>query len=220
MCLWPIRRNLRMVRVAVTMSLIALHLVMKAPVWWLISRIDLTGSSSSFHRAALVDQFIQHFGSWWLIGTNEAATWGYDLWDQQNEYVGVGETGGLLALILFIVMIKRACAWLGNARKKVDGQRKEALVWFMGASLFSTLVGFFGINYYDQVKVGWFLLLAIISVATSSIMQVNNSDGPQDVGKSLESFPSVPASSGIDWTQVVLHGDEGLRIHQIGRAHV
>ena len=91
-------------------DLVCLHLVMKAPVWFLIARIDLTGGSSGYHRAELVDQFINHFRDWWLVGTQDAATWGYDLWDQQNQYVSVGETGGLLALWMFIAMIARACA--------------------------------------------------------------------------------------------------------------
>ena len=49
-------------------DLVALHLVMKAPVWALIAHIDLTGSSSGYHRYMLVDNCIRHFSDWWLLG--------------------------------------------------------------------------------------------------------------------------------------------------------
>ena len=51
---------------------------MKAPVWALIARVDLTGSSSSYQRYQLVDMTIRHFGAWWLIGTPDYVNWGSD----------------------------------------------------------------------------------------------------------------------------------------------
>lgn len=170
LCLWPLRRRLRTIRWALVILLISLHLVMKAPVWMLIARVDLTGSSGGYHRAQLVDLFIRHFSDWWLIGTKDTADWGFDIWDAQNEYVNVGETGGLLAFILFITMISRTCAQIGNARKLCEDRRQEWFVWFFGAALFSNLVAFFGVNYFDQSKVSWFLLLAMISAATAPIL--------------------------------------------------
>lgn len=170
LCFWPLRRRLRTIRWALVILLISLHLVMKAPVWMLIARVDLTGSSSGYHRAQLVDQFIRHFGDWWMIGTKDTINWGEDIWDAQNEYVSVGETGGLLAFVLFIAMISRVCARIGNARKLCEDRSREWFVWFFGAALFSNLVAFFGVNYFDQSKVGWFALLAMISAATAPIL--------------------------------------------------
>lgn len=170
-CLWPLRKNLRTVRRVLVVVLVSLHLVMKAPVWFLIARVDLTGSSSGYHRAELVDQFIRHFSDWWLIGIEDVASWGWDLWDTQNQYVNVGETGGLLALIFFIVMISRACARIGNARRQVEGDEREWLMWFLGAAVFANVVAFFGVDYFDQSKVAWFMLLAIISAVTAPILQ-------------------------------------------------
>jgi hypothetical protein len=168
-CLWPIRKQMRTLRRILVITLIALHLAMKAPVWFLIARIDLTGSSSGYHRAELVDQFIRHFSEWWLIGTNNAGNWGWDLWDQQNQFVNVGEAGGLLALILFIVVIKQAYSRIGTSRRSLERTNREWQMWFLGAALFSNLVSFFGANYYDQSKVTWFILLAMIIAATSAI---------------------------------------------------
>ena len=43
--LWPIRRRMRLLRWAIVITLVSLHMVMKAPVWHLISRIDISGGS-------------------------------------------------------------------------------------------------------------------------------------------------------------------------------
>jgi len=41
LCAWPLRRHMRLVRWAFVLTLISLHMVMKAPVWFLIARIDI-----------------------------------------------------------------------------------------------------------------------------------------------------------------------------------
>jgi hypothetical protein len=167
LCLWTIRKRMRTVRWGIVAALTGLAVVMKAPVWFVIAHIDLTGSSSGYHRAALVDQFINHFRDWWLIGTSNSANWGWDMWDQQNQYVNIGESGGLLAFIFFILVIVRGFRMLGNARKSVDGKSSEEwLFWCLGCSLFANVVAFFGVNYFDQSKVGWFTLLAMIAAVS------------------------------------------------------
>lgn len=171
MALWPIRKKMKMVRWGIVATLLGLQLVMKAPFWFVIAHIDLTGGSSGYHRAELIDQFINHFRDWWLIGTKDAGTWAYDMWDQQNQYVGIGEAGGLVALVFFIAMICHAYAKVGTARRLVQGARKEWFLWLMGAAFFSNLVAFFGVNYFDQVKMVWFALLAMISATTAAIMK-------------------------------------------------
>lgn len=165
-CLWPLRKKMKMVRTGLVVALVGLHLVMKAPVWFLIARIDLTGSSSSYHRAELIDQFINHFGSWWLIGTKDAATWGWDMWDAQNMYVSVGEAGGLAALVFYILVISRTFARLGDARKRARTKNQEWLMWFLGAALFANVVAFFGVNYFDQSRMAWFALISMICACT------------------------------------------------------
>jgi hypothetical protein len=171
-CLWPIRKKMRTVRWGIIFGLVALQLAMKVPFWWAIGHVSLVGGSSSWHRAAIVDQFIMHFTSWWLIGTKDVGSWGFSMWDAQNEFVSVGETGGLAAFVLFIMVISRSFGRLGAARKAIEGDTKqEWTMWLLGAALFSHIVGFFGVNYFDQTKFGWFLLLVMISTATAPILQ-------------------------------------------------
>jgi hypothetical protein len=175
--LWPLRKEMRVVRWGIVIAICALAAVMKAPVWFVIAHIDLTGGSSGYHRAELIDQFLRHFSDWWLYGTNESGKWAYDMWDQQNQYVAIGEAGGLAAITLFIVLISKTIARLGNARKLVDGDKAtEWLLWLLGASLFANIVGFFGANYFDQSKVVWFMLLAMIMAVTAPILAGKTSE--------------------------------------------
>jgi len=170
--LWRMRKKMRALRWGIVLGLVALQLVMKAPVWFLIARVDLVGGSQSYHRAELVDQFVRHFWDWWLIGTRSTGFWGWGLWDAQNQFVLVGETGGLLAFILFIAVISRSFARLGNARKIVEGELpKEWFLWLLGTALFSHVVAFFGVNYFDQAKFSWFALLAMIIAATAPVLE-------------------------------------------------
>jgi hypothetical protein len=169
-CMWALRKHMRVVRWGIAGALVALHLVMKAPVWFLIAHIDLTGGSSSDHRAHLVDLFIRHIGDWWLLGTNANLNWGWDMWDTANQYVEEGYGGGLAAFLCFLGLIAMGFSRVGRARKRAQGNRRqEWYFWLLGAALFANVVAFFGISYHDQTQIVWFALLAMISAATISI---------------------------------------------------
>src|ERR1700730_1474509 len=172
-CAWPFRRSMRLVRWGIVAGIVALSLVMKAPVWFLIQHIDVVGGSSGYHRAMLVNDFIMHFPDWWLMGTSENARWGFNMWDLCNQYVAEGQLGGLATFICFIAMICMAFSRIGTARKAVEGDRdKEWFFWLLGATLFSHTVAFFGISYFDQTRVSWFILLAMILTAAAPYLAV------------------------------------------------
>ena len=169
--MWPMRKKMKTIRMGLVGVLVVLQLVMKAPIWFLIAHIDLTGSSSSYQRAELIDQFVNHFSNWWLMGTNDAATWGWDMWDAQNMYVSVGEAGGLAALIFYILVVSRSFARLGDARKQENSIKREWLFWLLGAALFAHVVSFFGVNYFDQVRMAWFALISMICACTVPMLK-------------------------------------------------
>jgi len=200
--LWPIRKHMRTVRWGLVIGLVLLHMAMKAPVWFIIAHIDLTGGSSGYHRAELVDQFIRHFSDWWLIGTKDAANWGWDMWDQQNQYINVGEGGGLAALVLYIMMISRTCGRLGTARKRIEGSSGEWSLWLIGAAVFANLVGFFGVNYFDQARLGWFMLLAMASAATAPILQARTKKS-DDVAVPVSAVPASADEGKVLWQPVI-----------------
>jgi len=168
---WPFRNRMRIVRWGVVIMLIALHLVMKAPVWMLIARVDLIAGNSGYHRAMLIDQCIRHFTDWWLIGTNAAGTWGWDMWDTSNQFVQEAENGGLVTFIFFVLIIARSFSKIGKARKIVQNDRQqEQFMWFLAVTLFTNCVCFFGISYFDHTKFMWFTFLAIVVAATAPIL--------------------------------------------------
>ncbi len=166
--LWPIRKKMRWVRWGIVTTIVGLQIVMKADVWWLIARVDVTGSSTGWDRAALLDNTIKHFSEWWLIGTDNNPNWGFNMWDLCNWFVAQAVQGGLLTFVLFVLVISYAFKRLGRARRAAEGDfRKGFLIWAVGAALFSQVCSFFGTSYYDQTTISWFALLAMISAITS-----------------------------------------------------
>ena len=171
--LWPLRKRMSIIRWGLALTLVALHLVMKAPVWHLISRVDLTGSSSSWHRYTLVNQTILHFSDWWLLGYKYYDQWDWDMWDTSNLFVAAALTGGLVTLILVIAVFQRSFGAIGKARKRVSGDRtQEWFLWCLGSALFACIVSCFGIAFLYQSQMFLFALLAFITVATSEAKRV------------------------------------------------
>jgi hypothetical protein len=197
-CAWPIRRHMRAVRWGLVAALIALNMIMKAPVWFIIQHIDVVGGSSGYHRAMLVNDFIVHFRDWWLMGTTENARWGFNMWDMCNQFVAEGQVGGLATFLCFLAMICICFSRIGTARKTVEGDRdKEWYFWLFGAALFSHVVGFFGISYFDQTRFSWFALLAMIVTATAAYLP-EKVRSPRAVrlpaARPAASYARVPAS--------------------------
>ena len=167
MCIWPLRKSMRMLRWAVVVLLVVLHMVMKAPVWALISRFDFQGGSG-YHRYVLVDTFINHFWDWCVIGYRYPEQWGWYTGDQANEYIFQGETGGLLTLALFLLIITRSFGRLGKARRAAGSDSAAARrLWALGCVLFAHCLALIGIDYFDQSSVNLYLLLAMISATTA-----------------------------------------------------
>jgi len=165
--LWPLRRHTTVIRRGFALMLVGLHLVMHGPVWSLIARVDVTGSSSGYHRYYLVDNCIRHFSDWWLFGYKDYDKWGFMMFDCCNQFVVQAVNGGLLALVAYIAVFSRSFGAIGKARKKVEGDRgREWFLWCLGSALFSIVVAHFGINYPAMMEIGLFTLWTVISVAT------------------------------------------------------
>lgn len=160
LCLWPIRGMMRILRWGIVAVLVSLQMVMKAPVYHLITRVRISGDS--YHRYALIHESVLHFWDWWLIGTKSTVSWGWDMWDTANQYVATSINGGLLSLILLMVMIVYGFKYLGRARKAAPDKRNALFFWALGSALFAYCMAFFGISLWDQSVVEWYALLAII----------------------------------------------------------
>lgn len=176
LCMWPMRKLTRVFRWGIVVALVGLDIVMKAPIWALIARADVIGGSSGYHRYMLVDNFIRHFGTWWLLGTKINGQWGFDMWDLANQYIAVGEVYGLVPLICFVALIVFGFRYLGKARKGAENKRDQLFLWAIGSALFANAVAFFGISYFDQSQVAWYALLAMIAAATGPYLMRPNAE--------------------------------------------
>jgi hypothetical protein len=207
-CLWPIRRSMQLLRRGLSFTLIALHMVMKAPVWFLIARVDIIGGSASFDRANLIDTCVRHFSAWWLYGTHDTGNWGWSMWDLSDQFVSVAETGGLLAIILFIAVISRSFGRLGKARKALAAAKKDEWgPWFLGAAVFANILAYFGVSYFDQTVVSWYVLLSVIVVVTSQKLpeEIREPALWESVSSPLLAEVGSDSAESIWWTPEGLH---------------
>jgi hypothetical protein len=166
--MWPQRRWLRAIRWGCLATLIILQFIMKAPVWFLIARADIFGGSTGWHRAALIDAAVKHFGDWWLIGIKDTGVWTRQLADVTNAYIWAGVQGGVLSMALFILIIVLCFRDIGRAVKAMRETctiSERLCVWALGCSLFAHALNYLSITYFDQNFVNWFLLLAMIATA-------------------------------------------------------
>jgi hypothetical protein len=201
LCMWPLRGHMREFRWSIVAALLGLALVMKAPVWFLLARIDLVGGSSGYHRALLVDQTIRRFGEWWLFGASNNQSWGFDMWDTQNQFVTEAVRGGLLALVLSMAILSRCFGRVGTARKLLEARPAEAWqVWTLGALITTHVVAFFGSNYFDQSRFWWYLTLAIIAASTAPVLAKSATTGLPE----WESGPDEPSrrQEESEWFQI------------------
>lgn len=165
--LWPLRRHMRIIRWGMVLSLIPLQLMMNNPVWHVIGRLDFLGGNA-WDRERLVDNFLRHFGDWWLLGVKSTEDWGWSMWDLSNQFVSVGAEHGLFPLICFLFILVYAFRYVGVSRRASEGKSSEEFFfWALGAALFSHIAAFFGVAYFDQTRVAWYALLAVIPVVTA-----------------------------------------------------
>ena len=167
---FPLRAKMRTVRWSLLGVLVGLHLVMNAPVWHLISRIDLVGGSTGWHRYNLIDQAIRRFGEWALLGTNSTAHWGHALGDVANQYVLTGTRGGFVSLALMIALLSLAYRDVGRLVRRNRRSRTRLIAsWALGVSLFAHTLMFVAVSYFGQMTMAWYLQLALIG----SLVQVS-----------------------------------------------
>jgi hypothetical protein len=172
--LWSVRESMSWVRRGATVFIVLLALVMKAPIWYLLSRIsDITGGDG-YHRSVLLDVAFQNLGKWWFAGMRllDTSAWlpytntNTGAVDLTNNFLAFGITAGLGSMLLLITLLvqgfKQIGRALGNLRSHND-KALEYLYWGLGVMLGVHLFNWFGIVYWDQSNLIWFLHLAIVS---------------------------------------------------------
>jgi hypothetical protein len=170
--MWPFRKKMRAVRWGILACVLALHMVMKAPVWALIGRLSEVFGGHGYDRVELIDAVLSHFGEWWLIGTKYTAHWGptvlvyeTNMVDITSQYILVGIEGGLLTMSLFIAIIAYSFRGIGRAIYAAEGQSAftRICLWSMGVALWGHTASFFSVSYFSQLVIIWYMFLSMIS---------------------------------------------------------
>ncbi len=160
------RDSMSFVRWSAVAMLVVLQLMMKAPVYHLISRIDLVGGSTGWHRYYLIDQFVHRWSEWFLVGTPSTAHWGRGLFDVTNQYVLEAVRGGFLAFASFLAVIVVAFMAVSRACKAARSVRPHlAAGWGIGVAIFAHCVMFLAVSYFGQIVLLWQLSLALAASA-------------------------------------------------------
>jgi hypothetical protein len=188
---WPLRAYTRAVRIGFVFAVILLALAMKAPVWYLIARVNPMGGHG-YDRAFLISATIAHFSEWWLVGTTANPAWGGSAWDTCNEFITQAISGGVGLLALFTLLLTRSFALIGKAIRRYGSNPYAWMYWCIGCTLFAHLIAFLGVDYFDMIGDWWYLFLAMITIAvarTPSTLPVNV---PRRVQRAWES--ELPAA--------------------------
>lgn len=193
---FALRQHMRAVRWGVLLTLVGLHFSMKAPVWHLISRVDIIGGSTGWHRYNVIQQAIDHVREWWLLGSLSTGHWGWGLYDITNQFVLEGVRGGMLTLAIFVAMIALSFACIGRLRALSEGNKRVlALSWALGVALFVHCVNFIGVSYFGQIIVTWYLLLAMIGSLTPVVAPTSVKHGVSASRPRVHRMGGAPVSS-------------------------
>ena len=148
---------------ALAVLLFFLHLVMNKPVWHLISRIDLIGGSTGWHRYHLIDQAIKHISQWAILGTSDTRSWGRGLQDITNQYILEGVRGGLITLVLFIAFLIVAIKGTYRTSLSTPDQNWKIFSWAICASLCVHAFSFLAVSYFGQAMMLLYINFALAS---------------------------------------------------------
>ena len=179
LALWKVQKWMRVFVWLGLAAIVVLQIVMNDPVYFLIARIDITGGSTGWHRAALIQSAIYHLDEWWLAGTDYTRHWmptgiyaSQTQADITNHILQMGVWGGLPLVFLLIGVLVAAFSIVSKALKlnKNASRDQRFLVWTLGAILFGHVANFFSISYYDQSIVYYYLLLAGVALYHSKVI--------------------------------------------------
>ncbi|MBI3853206.1 MAG: hypothetical protein HY298_23395 [Verrucomicrobia bacterium] len=196
--LWRWRTRMRQIKTGVVLGIVGLALVMKAPIWYLIARIDFTGGSTGYHRAELITQAVDHLGDWWLVGTDYTRDWmPYGIaWSQNavditNYFLQMGVIGGLPLMLAFIAVLFKAFQLLGRRMSAMRRERDPAefVLWCAGAALFAHCVTFFSITYFDQTYVFLFFVIGAVPGLVAGRKRYPVKVSPSSVNEEADSTP-------------------------------
>lgn len=186
--LWLRRSWLPAVRWGAVVAYIGLEIIMSRPAYYLMSMIDLTGSSTSWYRSRLIESAFERLSEWWLFGTDRTFHWMPNPLTERhsditNYYILVGVMGGLLAMILLVAIFWLSFIFVGRAiRTSSTDVNGDFVIWCLGAGLFSHAITGISVAYFDQSMAFIWLNVGLIS-SLYSLTACAGSDPTQRTSK-------------------------------------
>lgn len=184
--LWRWRRFVPVLRVAFVIFYFICEMIMTRPAYFLLERIDLTGSSTGYHRAAIIEAGVTHLNEWWAGGTDYTrhwmpygVSWSENHVDITNHYLFYGVDGGLGVMLLFIGAVWTAFKYVGQSlRLRSNAPLSETFfIWTVGAGMFAQAATMISVAYFEQSVLFLYLTLAVIcSLHANSVAIAQNSD--------------------------------------------
>jgi hypothetical protein len=177
--LWRWRYFTGQMRIAIVVAYMILSLMMTDPAYYIIARIDLTGSSTGWHRAKLIEMGIAHLNEWWLGGTDytrhwmpTGVSWSQDHTDITNYYLKMGVIGGLPLMGLLIAALSFGFQYIGQSLRlsQQEPWEQRFMIWSVGAALLSHVATCISVSYFDQSYIFLFVNLALIGSLRSAIL--------------------------------------------------
>lgn len=182
---WIARKNMSMVRRGLVGLIVLLAAVMKAPVWYLPAKFSSFAGGDGWHRSYLLEVAIQNLDKWWLAGMSIVETQNWFPYHREasggaditNQFLSFGLSAGLVAMALLTFLLIRGFQSLGKAMAAVrsgvsEASDREFLLWGLGVMLLVHVVTWFGVIYFDQIYVIWFMQLAAISSVSQLAAEV------------------------------------------------
>lgn len=171
---WILRERMRMIRWGFGACFAILALVMKAPVYYILTRVSSVTGGDGWHRSYLFDVALKNFEKWGFAGMPVAETGSWFPYhlpsgdgDITNQFLRLGIQAGIGAIVLFTILLFRSFQILGQAAAALRSQGQslysEHLLWGLGVALAVHIVNWLGITYFDQFSALWMLQLATIS---------------------------------------------------------
>ena len=183
--LFLFRSQIRTIQISVLVALMVLQIFMNAPVWHLISRINLTGGSTGWHRYHLIDQAVARVFEWGLLGVRSTAHWGTGLGDVTNQYILEGVRGGLLGMGLFIAFGWKLFSMVGTRIKEGANREVQWRYWLCGTALFVHAVSFLAVSYFGQMAAAFFFCcgatVSLAAIPRTETTLVTSYNKPTDV---------------------------------------
>jgi hypothetical protein len=202
--LWPLRRHMSAIRWGTLAALVVLHFVREKPVWHLIGRLSSITGGTGYHRYALIDAAVNHFGEWWLLGIESTSHWTqYHATDITNQYILEGVRGGLATLLAFVALLVIAFRSVGRSlahARALDANAAERrrlawLAWGLGVALASHAVAFIAVSYFGQLQNILFMQLAMIPCLEVALARQRATDAAR--AREREPAPALaPATAG------------------------